>query len=522
MKLSFRKMSVAGKVVLTTTLLLVVATVAMLYTAFQIDRGSQVLDRQKEGLAELHLANSLIQEFNSLRYWLSDTAVSLQTESETAAQASRQRLAQLLAEYARLDPGRAAVWNRQIEDYSTVMMAAVDAYADENRVLGNSRNSEGRQKAMAIAKAMTAYLDQVEHTAQTYGENVIVDNHRTRLITGGSLAGLIALGLGSLFFLSRKTFTPFGRVIDQLATGIERTSAAVDQVTSVSQNLARGASEQAAAIEETSSSMEEMSSMTKRNATHAQSTKELAKATHLAAENGSRDMKEMCTAMDAIKASSDNIAKIIKTIDEIAFQTNILALNAAVEAARAGEAGSGFAVVAEEVRNLAQRSAVAARETANKIQDSIAKSEQGVHLSAKVEKSLAEIVTKARQVDELVADIATSTNEESQGIVQVNNAMTQMDKIAQSTAASAEESASAAEEINGQTLALKQAVQELLSLVSGAAASPPGQEDKGGAQSRAREPRSPTVKAGAGQHRSSPRATISHESAPRRLVHPSV
>ena len=178
-------------------------------------------------------------------------------------------------------------------------------------------------------------------------------------------------------------------------------------------------------------------------------------------------MAEMTTAMNAIKASSDDIAKIIKTIDEIAFQTNILALNAAVEAARAGEAGMGFAVVADEVRSLAQRCAQAAKETATKIEDAVQKSAHGAEISAKVAKSLEEIVTKARQVDEMAGEVASASREQTQGIEQVNTAVAQMDKVTQSNAATAEESASAAEELNAQADALKDAVAELLQMVDG-------------------------------------------------------
>ena len=154
-------------------------------------------------------------------------------------------------------------------------------------------------------------------------------------------------------------------------------------------------------------------------------------------------MQTMAVAMNDIKGSSDEVAKIIKTIDEIAFQTNILALNAAVEAARAGEAGMGFAVVADEVRNLAQRAAPAAKETSGKIETAVTKTTQGVQISAKVAQSLQEIVAKVRQVDELAAEVAAASREQSQGIEQVNTAVTQMDKVTQSSAATAEESASA-------------------------------------------------------------------------------
>ena len=287
------------------------------------------------------------------------------------------------------------------------------------------------------------------------------------IMSSGKIYMLVILAVGLTvalivtIALERAISRPMKRVIEELnSTSIQMTQAS-GQVTAMSQSLAEGASEQAASLEETSASLEEMASMTRRNADHAQQAKGLATQTRTAADAGAHDMEAMNNAMGAIKQSSDNIAKIIKTIDEIAFQTNILALNAAVEAARAGEAGMGFAVVADEVRNLAQRSAQAARETAEKIKDSITKSEQGVVLSHKVSESLTEIVTKARQVDELVAEIAGASREQSTGTSQVNEAVTQMDRITQSNAANAEESAAAAEEMSAQATNLRQVVEEL-------------------------------------------------------------
>jgi methyl-accepting chemotaxis protein len=208
-----------------------------------------------------------------------------------------------------------------------------------------------------------------------------------------------------------------------------------------------------------------MASMTKRNSENAHKANDLAQQARSAADKGTADMQTMNAAMDAIKVSSDDIAKIIKTIDEIAFQTNILALNAAVEAARAGEAGMGFAVVADEVRNLAQRSAQAAKETAAKIEGAITKTAQGVGISKQVAETLLEIATKARQVDELVAEVAGASREQTQGIAQVNTAVGQMDKVTQSNASNAEESAAAAEELNAQAIIMKDSVGELLQLV---------------------------------------------------------
>jgi len=264
------------------------------------------------------------------------------------------------------------------------------------------------------------------------------------------------------------------RTIQRVAAGLDeasgQVSAASGQVSAASQSLAQGSSEQAASLEETSASLEEISSMTQTNAESARRAKQLAEQTRSAANQSNTQMDEMVRAMGAIKASADNIAKILKTIDEIAFQTNILALNAAVEAARAGEAGAGFAVVADEVRSLAQRAAQAAKETAEKIDDSITTSTTGVELSTRVAASLRQIGERAARMDEIVGEIASASGEQSRGIGQVNQAVTQMDQVTQSNAGSAEETAAAAEELNAQAISMQEHVGELLLLVGGAPA----------------------------------------------------
>jgi len=284
----------------------------------------------------------------------------------------------------------------------------------------------------------------------------------------------LLLSLGALLFAvlimlltARSVTRPLQKMADDLIIGANQTTSSATQVSASSQTLAEGSSEQASSLEETSSSLEEMSSMTKRNSENARKANDLAKEARAAADKGVGDMQTMAAAMDAIKVSSDDIAKIIKTIDEIAFQTNILALNAAVEAARAGEAGMGFAVVADEVRNLAQRCAQAAKETSGKIEGAIVKTGQGVDITGKVASALNEIVSKVRQVDELVTEVAGASREQTDGIAQINVAVGQMDKVTQSNAATAEESAAAAEELNSQAEVMKQSVAELLRLVGG-------------------------------------------------------
>ena len=280
----------------------------------------------------------------------------------------------------------------------------------------------------------------------------------------------IVFGAALAAFITRGITKPITRIIEGLTSGAEQTAAASGQVSSASQSLAEGASEQAAGIEETSSSLEEMASMTKQNASNAEQANTLAKEARGSADKGNEAMGRMSTAIDSIKKSSEETSKIIKTIDEIAFQTNLLALNAAVEAARAGEAGKGFAVVAEEVRNLAQRSAEAARTTSDLIEGSVKYSENGVNVAGEVAKMLEEIATGSRKVDELLGEIAAASNEQAQGIEQVNTAVTQMDQVTQTNAANAEESAAASEELSAQAEQLQGMIVELQTLVGGAAA----------------------------------------------------
>ena len=240
------------------------------------------------------------------------------------------------------------------------------------------------------------------------------------------------------------------QALTQVAEATEQVSSGSQQISAGAQSLAQGANEQASSLEEVSSSLEEMSSMTKQNAENANQAKTLAGEANENAGIGTEAMNRMSQSINKIKESSDQTAKIVKTIDEIAIQTNLLALNAAVEAARAGEAGRGFAVVAEEVRNLAQRSSQAAKNTADMISESVKNAEEGVKISVEVSKSFDSIAGSAKKVNDLIAEIAAASQEQSQGIDQVNTAVAQMDKVTQQNAANSEESASAAEEMSSQ------------------------------------------------------------------------
>jgi methyl-accepting chemotaxis protein len=324
--------------------------------------------------------------------------------------------------------------------------------------LAKADEEVGRQKSSGLQATDSAQKARISaDTARRFAGNTIL----VVILIG------LAIFAGSNLVVISSINGSLRSAITKLSQGAGQTTASAGQVSASSQSLAEGANEQAASLEETSASLEEMSSMTKRNAENARQANEIAKRACGTADKGVGDMQTMSLAMEAIKVSSDDIAKIIKTIDEIAFQTNILALNAAVEAARAGEAGMGFAVVADEVRNLAQRCAQAAKETSAKIEGSLGKTAQGVEISGKVAAALNDIVSEVRRVDELVTEVAGASREQTDGIAQVNTAVAQMDKVTQSNAANAEESAAAAQELNGQAELLNQSVAELLQLVGG-------------------------------------------------------
>ena len=309
-------------------------------------------------------------------------------------------------------------------------------------------------------------------------------------IVGAAIALTVSAWLLGMF-ISRPILKGV-TVVDGVGTDIAATFA---QVSAASQELADGASRQAASLEETGSALEEMTSMTKQNADNAQSAKNTASEARVTAENGLKrshemertmgDVKhavsQMKNAVEDMQASGTEVSKIVSTIDEIAFQTNILALNAAVEAARAGEAGMGFAVVADEVRNLAQRSAEAAKETSQKIESSLKSSSHGIQSSSKVAESLQEIeersaqvaecfnqlLEQVRQVDETVSNIASSSKEQHQGIDQINIGVSEINRVTQSNAANAEETASSCTQLESLSQSLKQTVEQLTMSLKG-------------------------------------------------------
>ena len=298
------------------------------------------------------------------------------------------------------------------------------------------------------------------------GQSVQAANKTTCLLISSIVAAAIALTLITWWFVAGKLTRKIVFAVTKLSEEAENLKNTSSQVSSAAQMLADGASQQAASLEETSSSLEEISSMSVNNAKNSELAHNLANQANTATKKGVDSMEKMHQAIYDIKGSSDEISKIIKLIDEIAFQTNLLALNAAVEAARAGEAGKGFAVVAEEVRNLALRSTEAARKTSDMISHAVDNANTGVSLVEEVQASLTEIVTAASQVDDLIAQISIASQEQTQGIALVNDAISEIDRLTQSNAASAEESAAASEQLSSLALEVHNVVYDLSRLIS--------------------------------------------------------
>ncbi len=285
------------------------------------------------------------------------------------------------------------------------------------------------------------------------------------MITIGIISMILGLGMG--LYIARNISIPIKNIIHNLSDSADQVSAAANQVSSSSQSLAEGASEQAASIEETSASMEEISSMTKQNNQNSNQADNLMKTSLEAIKLADVSIDKVNSSIQEISIASDETSKIIKTIDEIAFQTNLLALNAAVEAARAGESGAGFAVVAEEVRNLAMRSAEAAKNTASLIDEIVQKVHNGKGIVTVTSETFKQVNESSSSVGSIINEITTASNEQSQGIEQITIAISQMEIVTQQNASTAEESASASEELNAQAETMADMLLDLQQLVDG-------------------------------------------------------
>jgi methyl-accepting chemotaxis protein len=354
--------------------------------------------------------------------------------------------------------------------------ALASVYQSWDVVVSISRSGKNVEAAQKVTAEVTprfnelraAIHDETEFNRRNgakYSAQAVAIGARVKQLTWLVLGLAVVLGCTTLFFFVRSLTRVLRHAVSELTEGAGQVASASAQVASSSQTLAQGSSEQAASLEETSASSEEITSMTRKNAENSASAATLMTDVDHRVTEGNQTLEQMVQSMQEITGSSDKISKIIKVIDEIAFQTNILALNAAVEAARAGEAGMGFAVVADEVRNLAQRSAQAAKDTAALIEESIAKSNEGSTRLERVTAVIRAITESTVKVKTLVDEVNLGSQEQARGIQQISKAIAQMDQVTQSTAASAEEGASASEELSAQAESMNHAVRKLSLLV---------------------------------------------------------
>jgi methyl-accepting chemotaxis protein len=311
-------------------------------------------------------------------------------------------------------------------------------------------------------------LKQAQKSWDTFGDDFNRTNRLTSIVTAVILMVILGGMVGFCVYVFMAV--PLTKTAGDIAEQSGQVRMAADQFAGSSQSLAEGANELAASIEETSAALAQLTSTTALNTKSANQARELAQRAHTAAEGSAHKMELLTSKMGEISASSAEIGKINQLIHEIAFQTNLLALNAAVEAARAGESGMGFAVVAEEVRGLARRSATAAKDTAAKVEGAIACTNQGVDISRQVAAALSEIVVKAGEVENLASEVAGASSEQTNEIAQINAAVAQMGRVTQINAATAEETAASAQELHAQAELMKQSVHGLSQLVDGAGA----------------------------------------------------
>ncbi len=399
-----------------------------------------------EDASEMSMAE---QELDAARKGFQDEVAELRREVVTDT--GRQLVARVEDRFERIGP----VWEK-IRPASRAL---------RNHDAWRMYRSEGEPAFLELRDSLDALADFKRTQGQQYEEAGLRTAAAARWWLWTILAASLVMGAALSFLLARSIGGVLTRAVAELGESADQVSGAANQIASTAQAMAQGSSEQAASLEETSASTEQMSSMTQHNADHARESARQVEVVDQNVSSANESLNEMMASMNQIHESSEKVSRIIKVIDEIAFQTNILALNAAVEAARAGEAGMGFAVVADEVRTLAQRSAQAAKDTAALIEESMTRSREGGEKLERVAGAIRSITDSASKVRTLVEEVNQGSQEQSTGTSQIAKAVSEMQRVTQESAAQAEESAAASEELSSQAAVMREVVGRLRSLV---------------------------------------------------------
>jgi methyl-accepting chemotaxis protein len=433
------------------------------------------------GLIMLTTTTLILGCFGVFQYFQSEAEAT--RELESLADTAAERLAQKLV-FPIWDMDTAELRRAVLAEMAERRILAVEVREtfDNRRLLAMGRDAEwapvpldGEIQAAGISRERS-----IERDGEKIGTAAlwITPRFMAKKLRRGAFQTAIAVVVLDLALLASlilgihgSLLRPIHRVVAELRESAAQVSAASNQIADSSQSLADGSSRQAGSVEQASVSLEEISAMIRQNAEHARSANGLVRNTRGQVETANDSMGRLSQSIREIARSSDETAKIVKTIDEIAFQTNLLALNAAVESARAGEAGAGFGVVAEEVRNLAQRSAEAARNTAAWLEDARRQIEEGLSLVTGTESAFQEVDQSSAKAADLVEEIAAASNEQAQGIEQVNQAVVGINAVTQQNTSDAEESAAAAQQMNAQAVHVAEMVNDLLALVGGKTAS---------------------------------------------------
>lgn len=459
-------------IVLTTA---AVSSVSSLISMHQLSEVAETnMDRSARAL---HLVGEVVAANYNIRFMQRGVLMWSMLDEKAQAEASAKDIEAALADMSLKtgqlrpllisedDRRRLDTAEQSLQGYAGILpqvkaLAASGSYKEAGEVV----RTKSRPFGLAMAKATKELQQSQRQLLDADLENIRATDSRSRGIQFAILAVLLLLG-GTMWLIVRRMVTNLRQVSGDLEQGADQIVGASGQIESTSATLAQNASREAASLEESSAAVEEITSITLRNSENSESAAEfMSKVDHdVAQANASLDL--MISSMQDINTSSEKVSRIIKVIDEIAFQTNILALNAAVEAARAGEAGMGFAVVADEVRNLSQRCAQAARDTALLIDESIQHSQQGRTRFEAVAAATRHITESTAKVKRLVDDVSVGSKEQSRGVQQISQTISQLERLTQSTAASAEEGAASAEELNAQAGTLQTAVQSLRVLI---------------------------------------------------------